>query len=149
MELAELAVVLAHEEYYHGLDPISHHCTGVAVGPSETSDGQVYIGQNWDWMESMRPYRHLLHQTGEDGLRTLTYAYPGLWASAGMNSAGVALVWVGAGYDHAASHGGRPRAGVPPYALIAEMLGQPSLEEAVAGAPRPPPPRSFIFLLAL
>ena len=148
MDLPELAVILAHEEYYHGLDPISHHCSGLAVGPSETSDGQVYIGQNWDWMESMRPYRHLLHQTGDDGLRTLTYAYPGLWASAGMNSAGVALVWVGAGYDHAASHGGRPRAGVPSYALIAEMLEQSSLDKAVDCALNVQHAGWFIFLLA-
>jgi len=143
----ELAAVLAHEEYYHG-HPVSHHCSGLAVSSRETRDGQTYIGQTWDWMESMVPYRHLLHQTAENGQRTLSYAYPGLWTAAGISTSGMALVWVGAGYDHASKHGGRARPGVPAYALIAEMLEQPSFDAAVACALEARHAGWFIFLLA-
>jgi isopenicillin-N N-acyltransferase-like protein len=147
LTVQELGIILAHEEFYHG-HPSSHHCTGLAAGPRETADGQTYIGQTWDWMESMNPYKHLVHQHTDNGHRMLTYAYPGLWASAGISSAGTALVWVGAGYDHAKQHGGQARPGVPSYALISEILEQPSFDEAVACAMATHQGGWFIFLMA-
>ncbi|MCG3148987.1 MAG: hypothetical protein PCFJNLEI_02439 [Verrucomicrobiae bacterium] len=147
MSLLDLGVILTHEEYYHG-KPLSHHCTGFAVGPRETTDGQTYIGQTWDWMYCMIPHRHLLHQTTTDGLRIFTYAFPGLWASAGMNSQGVALVWTGAAYELSLKQGAKPRAGVPSYALIAEILEQTSFAAAVDCAMRTHHAGWFLFLLA-
>lgn len=147
LTMQQLAVLLAHEEYYHG-KPLSHHCTGFAVGPTETVDGQTYIGQTWDWMWCMIPHRHLVHQTTPEGLRILTYAFPGLWAGAGMNTNGVSLVWTGVAYELSQKQGAKPRAGVPSYALISEILCQPTFEAALDCAMRMRHAGWFLFLLA-
>jgi len=147
LTMLQLAVLLAHEEYYHG-KPLSHHCTAFAAGPKETTDGQTYIGQTWDWMWCMIPHRHLVHQTTPEGLRILTYAFPGLWSGAGMNSNGVSLVWTGAAYELSLKQGAKPRAGAPSYALIAEILAQPTFEASVDCAMRIRQAGWFLFLMA-
>lgn len=147
MALGELAAILAHEEFFHG-HTIAHHCTAMAVASVETTDNRTYIGQTWDWLTSMIPHTYLLKQTAEDGMRILTYSFPGLWAGAGMNSEGVSLVWTAAGYGHAAQHGGKARDGVPSYALISEVLQKKTFDEAVAYLEAARHAGWFLFLLA-
>ncbi|NUQ64562.1 MAG: hypothetical protein HUU20_19015, partial [Pirellulales bacterium] len=70
--------------------------------------------------------------------------YPGLWAGAGLNSAGVALCWTsapGLGIPG-------PAVGIPAYLLIAHMLYQSSLEEAIEAARQAPQAGWFTFVLA-
>jgi hypothetical protein len=145
--VVELVVILAHEEYDHGHSLVPH-CTGFAATAHETLDGHVYIGQNWDWIGANAPYRHLVHQTTEAGQHILTYAYPGLWASAGLTSAGFGLTWVGAGYGYAEKHHAQARPGVPSYALIAELLEQATFEEAVQYVMEATHAGWLVFLLA-
>ena len=63
---------------------------------------------------------------------------------AGLNSAGIALCWTSAG--NWGSSG--PRVGIPSYVLIAQMLYQDTLQDAVAEARRATQAGWFTFVLA-
>ena len=76
--------------------------------------------------------------------RTITYAYPGLWASAGLNEHGLGLVWTGSGYRPKV----KPVVGVPTYALIAGILACRDCREAFTLLDRTPRAGSFIFFIA-
>jgi isopenicillin-N N-acyltransferase-like protein len=144
LKLEELVLGTLHEELYHeGILPASDHCTGLAVGPPDTRDGNSYVGQTWDWHGSTYGHSSVLAWKRPEGPSVLTYAYPGLWVSAGLNSAGVALCWTGA-YPG----GSGPRVGIPTYVLIAQMLYQESLEAALAEARRSTHAGWFTFVLA-
>jgi len=138
----ELAMVQAHEEFVHGV-----HCSVVGAGPDETSDGRVYLGQNWDWRTSMNKFKLLFKQRTERGLRVLTYAFGGLWSCVGMNSAGITLCWTSA-YHPKPELKGEAREGVPTYAIIAEVLEEEKLEDAVELVMSCPNAGWFIFSLA-
>ncbi|HDH99525.1 MAG: hypothetical protein DRQ14_05930 [Candidatus Latescibacterota bacterium] len=141
----ELAMVQAHEEFVHGVP--EPHCSVVGAGPTETSTGRVYLGQNWDWRTSMNKFKLLFKQRTERDLRVLTYAFGGLWSCAGMNSAGIALCWTSA-YHPEPELKGEAREGVPTYAIIAEVLEEEKLEDAVELVMSCPNAGWFIFSLA-
>lgn len=141
IRLEELVLLNLHEEVSRGgMLPKVDHCTAVAVGPAEGEKGDTFVGQTWDWMESVRNLSNLLHWKRPEGPGLLAYAYPGLWVGAGMNSAGVALVWTSAGQ-------GSPRVGIPSYVLIAQMLYQDSLKAALDEARRAKHAGFFTFVL--
>jgi isopenicillin-N N-acyltransferase like protein len=92
VELDELVLITLHEELFHkGVLPKVDHCTAVAVGPPDTADQCTYVGQTWDWMESVFGMSSMLHWRRSEGPSVLAYAFPGLWVGAGLNSAGLAL----------------------------------------------------------
>jgi hypothetical protein len=133
-----------HEELWHrGVLPRTEKCTAVAVGPPYTADGATYVGQTWDWMESVYGLSSMLLWERTEGPSLLGYAYPGLWAGAGMNANGIALVWTSG--DGKGIQG--PRVGIPSYLLIAQMLYQPTLKEAIAEARRARHAGWFTFVL--
>src|SRR5688572_4231140 len=117
LKLEELVLLNLHEELWHrGALPAAEHCTAVAVGPKDKGGaGDSFVGQTWDWMASVYGLSSMLHwkRPKEEGPSVLAYAYPGLWAGAGLNAAGVALCWTSAG------SGRGPRVGIPSYLLIA------------------------------
>jgi isopenicillin-N N-acyltransferase-like protein len=120
------------------------HCTAIAAGPPDTSDGNTYVGQTWDWMESVYGLSSMLHWKRPEGPSLLAYAYPGLWTGAGLNSKGLALTWTsGSGRGIAG-----PRAGIPSYILIAQILYQDSLQAAIEEARRARHAGWFTFVLA-
>src|SRR5262245_37721877 len=97
LRLEELVLVTLHEELYHrGILPPVEHCTAVAVGPPDTIDGNTYVGQNWDWMESVYGLSSMLLWQRPEGPSLLAYAFPGLWVGAGLNAAGISLCWTSA-----------------------------------------------------
>src|SRR5690606_34436414 len=100
--------------------------------------------QNWDWSPGLYAWPGVVTMKPKRGLATLTYHYPGLWACCGVNAAGLAPVWTGSAYYPAVP----PRAGVPTYLLIAELLGERSVDDALALLKRVPRAGSFVFLLA-
>jgi hypothetical protein len=141
LRLEELVLVTLHEELWHRGDlPKVEHCTAVAVGPKGREAGDTFVGQTWDWMESVRGLSSVLLWRRPEGPDLLAYAYPGLWVGAGLNAAGVALVWTSAG-------AGGPRVGVPSYVLIAQMLYQDSLKAALDEARRAKHAGYFTFVL--
>jgi hypothetical protein len=145
----EIVLLSLHEELYHrgplpgtaapgrtasstGKPHTGHgHCTAVAVGPPQTVDGATYVGQTWDWMQSVCGLSAVVEWRRDEGPSVLAYGFPGLWTGAGMNSAGVALCWTSANLER---KGLSLRVGVPSYLLIAHLLYQDSLYAALEQA---------------
>jgi hypothetical protein len=144
LKLEELILLTLHEELaLGGALPKVEHCKPVAVGAPDTADGKSYVGQTWDWMGSVFGMSNVLHWKRSEGPSVLAYAYPGLWISAGVNSAGLGMCWVtGPGY------GDGPRVGLPAYVMCAHVLYQDSLDKAIAEVRRDKFAGSFTFLMA-
>jgi isopenicillin-N N-acyltransferase-like protein len=144
LSLDEVVLITLHEEAgKKGILPKVEHCTALAAGPPDTSDGNTYVGQNWDWMESVYGLSQMLHWKRPEGPSLLAYSYPGLWVGAGLNSAGVALCWTWG--DTRGIKG--PRVGIPSYVLIAQMLYQDTLKGALEEAKRAKHAGWFTFVL--
>ncbi len=139
LRLEEAVLLTLHEELFHK-KPLPGpgaerpgHCTVLAAGPPDTADGNTYIGQTWDWMATVHGLSNMLHWKRPEGPSLLTYAYPGLWVGAGVNSTGLAFGWTSA-WDKDNIAG--PRVGIPSYVLIAHLLYQESLDAVVEEAKR-------------
>lgn len=137
--IQEMVLLLLHEEMVH-----TKNCTGFGATGSGTRDGSAIVGQNWDWSHRLYPWSSLVKIAADSLPTTLTYAYPGLWASAGLNEFGLSLVWTGAGYLPQVG----PKVGIPTYALIAGLLACKTCREAVSLLKRTPIAGCFIFFLA-
>ena len=135
----ELVVLLAAEEIFH-----DKHCTAFAATGAATRDGRAVIGQNWDGAPRMVAWPRLLRLATDALPATVTYTLPGMWACAGVNEHGLALVWT--------SSGCRPsvpsRVGVPTYLLTAGALACRDVAEAVRLLGRAPNAGCFNFFLA-
>ena len=144
LRLEEAVLLTLHEELEHrGELPALAHCTAMAAGPPDTRDGNTYVAQSWDWMKSAFGLSQMSLWKRTEGPSVLAYSYPGLWVSAGLNSAGIALVWTSAALEIKGA-----RVGIPSYALIARMLYQSTLKDAVEEARRAKRAGWFSFLLA-
>lgn len=143
----EIVLITAHEEVAGHADgelPPVTHCTALAAAPPDTSDGCTYVGQNWDWMDSVYGLSQMLLWKRTEGPSLLSYSYPGLWAGAGLNDRGVSLCWTwgdGLGIKS-------PRVGIPAYVLIAQMLYQETLDDAIEEVRRAKHAGWFAFVLA-
>ena len=128
LPIEHVTLLTQHEEIVH-----QPHCTAFAVthGP---------IGMNWDWDSNLFPWASLLRLDVTGSPRMATYAFPGLWAGAGINEHGMSLVWTGSGYSPRIE----PVNGIPTYVIIYELLRCRTVRSAHtirhAG--------SFIFFLA-
>jgi isopenicillin-N N-acyltransferase-like protein len=66
-------------------------CTAFALLPSETSDGHLLLGENWDWICGVRGA--ILRTVEPDGHRRLVFTEAGIFGGKiGFNSAGLALL---------------------------------------------------------
>jgi isopenicillin-N N-acyltransferase-like protein len=145
LRLEEHVLITLHEELYHrGVLPPVSHCTAVAVGPPETPRS-TFVGQTWDWMESVAGMSSVLDWHRDDGPSLLAYAFPGLWVGAGVNSAGLALCWTSADLGKPKQ---MPRVGLPAYVLLAHLLYQPTLDAAIEAAKRNRHAGWFTFVMA-
>jgi len=102
-------------------------CTGFAVGPSATATGEAYIGQNYDrefgW--DTTKYLFLLRVKPSSGPSIMGWTYPGQPPTYGVNSRGIATCWQ-------TPHSGERKLGVPAFVIVAEMLRQKSIGEALS-----------------
>jgi isopenicillin-N N-acyltransferase like protein len=143
--LEEITLVSLHEESsILGEKELMKHCTVIAATGPATIDGETYISQTWDeryedFWEGDKP--NLLYEKRKSGPDVLTWAYPGLLASAGMNSEGLSITWTST-----------PRApfeiGVPTYVIIAEILRKKSIAEALESIIKAKRAGSFKFTVA-
>ena len=148
LRLEEVVLITLHEELYHrGVIPAAAHCTAMAIGPPDTDDGNTYVAQTWDWMPSVFGLSSMVLWKRPKGPSLLGYAYPGLWAGAGLNSAGLALCWTSAALGQKFDADG-PRVGIPSYLLIAHLLYQETLDAAIAEARRAEQAGWFTLVLA-
>jgi hypothetical protein len=146
LELNELVLITLHEELYHkGALPKVEHCTAVAIGPPDTIGNRTYVGQTWDWMQSVAGLSSMLHWQRPEGPSLLAYAFPGLWVGAGLNSAGLALCWTSANLGDQAIGA---RVGIPAYVLLAHLLYQESLDDVESEAKRATNAGWFTFVMA-
>lgn len=135
----EIVLALLHEEIGH-----AKACTAFGATGSATAEGMAIIGQNWDWNPMLYLWPHLLRLTTDAMPATLTYAFPGLWAAAGMNENGLSLVWTSSGMFPWV----RPIVGIPTYALIAGILTCDTVDEAIGLLRRTCNAGCFLFFLA-
>jgi isopenicillin-N N-acyltransferase-like protein len=145
LKLEEVVAVTLHEEFYHqGKLPKADHCTAIAAGPPDTDDKFTYVGQTWDWFMSLYGVSQMLLWQRTEGPSLLTYAYPGLWVGAGMNSEGLAFCWTSTPSLDITG----PRVGIPSYVLIAQMLYQKKLKDAIEEVRRAKQAGWFTIVLA-
>ena len=144
--LEDAVMITLHEELYHrGVLPKVDHCTVVAAAPPVTRDGRAYLGQTWDWLESVYGTSRVLRWRRTAGPDVLAYGFPGLPVGAGLNAAGLALCWTSADLgDHALG----ARVGIPSYVLLTHLLYQKSLDDAAAEARRAKHAGWFTFVMA-
>ncbi|MCI0741489.1 MAG: C45 family peptidase [Gemmataceae bacterium] len=141
----EAVLISLHEELFHRVAlPGAGHCTAVAVGPAESGNGHAYVGQTWDWMETVAGWASVVEWRRDEGPSVLAYGFPGMWAGAGVNSSGLALCWTSADLGKKSQS---PRVGVPSYALLIHLLYQDDLESAVREAERNKHAGWFTFVL--
>ena len=143
----EIVLIQLHEELYHRATlpgPKTGHCTAVAVASSDTGDGRTYVGQTWDWMESVAGKSRVIEWRRGEVASVLAYGFPGMPVGAGVSSAGIALCWTSAGLES----GGSPRVGIPSYTLIAHLLAQKDLDAVIREARKDRHAGWFTFVMA-
>jgi hypothetical protein len=142
----EIVLINLHEEFYHRTDLPQHgHCTAVAVAPPDTGNRHTYVGQTWDWMQSVAGKSRVTEWRRPEGVSVLAYGFPGMPTGAGMNAAGIALCWTSAGLG---TKGQTPRVGIPSYMLIAHLLAQKDLDSVVREAKKNRHAGWFTFVMA-
>ncbi len=102
-------------------------CTALAAAPEVTRDGQVLLGQNWDWYTAVDtdPVLLRIRQPGKPEILTLVEA--GQVAKIGLNSAGLGVCL------NFLSHADRGQ-GLPVHVILRQMLGCAALGDAVHAA---------------
>ena len=102
-------------------------CTALAAAPEVTHQGQVLLGQNWDWYSAIEPEPILLYirQPGRPAIATLVE--PGQVAKIGINSAGLGVCL---NYLEHADRG----QGLPVHLILRQMLGCSHLGLAIRTA---------------
>jgi len=122
LPLEHITLLTLHEEVAH-----MAHCTAFVACGAATRGGRTVNAMNWDWSPSLYVWPGLLRLQVKGTPAALTCHYPGLWAAAGINDAGLSLMWTSSGGGPKS----RPRVGLPTYVLIAEVLRRRTVEEAV------------------
>ncbi len=122
-ELADVLLLNARSELMRTRD----ECTALAAGPEVTDQGQVLLGQNWDWHTAIEadPVLLRIRQPGKPEILTLAEA--GQVAKIGLNSAGLGVCL------NFLSHADRG-SGVPIHLILRQMLGCANLGAAIRAA---------------
>jgi hypothetical protein len=145
LSFEEHTLLLLHEEelYHRALMKKSPHCSAVGVITGHGKGANVLVGQNWDWSTAYYPWSTLNRFSIRGRPRIVALSYPGLPICAGVNSAGLTVMWTGAGYYPPVC----PVAGVPTYALVFELMLRTSVASAVAYLKTIRNAGSFIFFI--
>lgn len=87
-----LALNVRYEILYHqfSLNAMADGCTSFAVLPSDSANGHLLLGQNWDWIPHVQGA--VLHTVELNGLETISFTEAGIvGGKIGLNSAGLGL----------------------------------------------------------
>lgn len=118
-------------------------CTVFGATGKATRDGETFAGQTWDGVEKEwwdGEFGLLLRIRKKDGPDILDYTNPGILASAGLNGNGIAVSWNTMPQPKLAL-------GVPAYIIVAEVLRQKTLGEAVEAVRRAHRASTFHLLI--
>ena len=102
-------------------------CTAFAATGNATRKGETYAGQTWDGIENEwwdGELSLLFKVRRKNGPDILDYTNPGILACAGLNSNGISINWNTVPQKEMI-------AGVPSYIIVAEVLKQKTLGEAL------------------
>ena len=102
-------------------------CTALAAAPEVTVQGQVLLGQNWDWYTAIEPEPILLQIRQPGKPEILTLAEAGQVAKIGLNAAGLGVCLNFLGHEHQGQ-------GLPIHIILRQMLDCASLGEATRAA---------------
>jgi len=118
-------------------------CTTFAATGRATESGEVYLGQTWDTdIETFENCKaQLIAVKRPSGPNFLTYTYPGVLASAGLNSNGIGICWNTVPTLEL-------KVGVPTYIIVAEILRQKTIGDALTAILRAKRASCFNFVLA-
>jgi isopenicillin-N N-acyltransferase-like protein len=142
----EVVLINLHEELYHRTElPKQGHCTAVAVAPPDTGNKHTYVGQTWDWMQSVAGKSRVTEWRRDQGASVLAYGFPGMPMGAGLSSEGIALCWTSAALGNKSLS---PRVGIPSYVLIAHLLAQQDLDSVIREARKSKHAGWFTFVIA-
>ncbi|MEQ9145077.1 MAG: C45 family peptidase [Parvibaculaceae bacterium] len=103
--------------------------------------GTPYLGQNWDWEESLEPLITLVRIERNDGPSILMMTEPGIIGKIGLNEAGLGVCFNFLNID-------RPTNGLPTHILLRAILEAGSLDDARETIMRAGPGRSSNMLVA-
>jgi isopenicillin-N N-acyltransferase-like protein len=138
-KLEELVMVALHEEK----GAFNEKCTALGATGEATVDGETFVGQNWDmatnvWWDGDMPSLLKIRRGNKPDV--LAYVYPGFQSAAGMNSNGICMSWNSV-----------PRielkVGVPTYIIIADLLRQPTIGDALNSVLRADRAGCFNFMI--
>lgn len=117
-------------------------CTGFGVTGKATINEETYIGQNWDaTIESIKMKSvFLIKEKLNHGPDILAYTYPGNVANAGFNSNGISLSWTSVPQIG-------NQIGVPTYVIVAEILRQKRIGDAIEAVLRAKRAGCFQFFI--
>ncbi|MCL5074612.1 MAG: C45 family peptidase [Chloroflexi bacterium] len=73
-------------------DQLLFGCTVFGVTGKATTDGQSYIGENYDYRSIFKTAGMVMHLKPDEGPAALLWSMPGLLGCAGVNSAGIGVV---------------------------------------------------------
>jgi isopenicillin-N N-acyltransferase-like protein len=118
-------------------------CTSFAAVPTRTADGELLVGQNWDWLPHAADTTVILEARQDDGPDFVSVVEAGLLAKAGMNSAGIAIA---TNALVAAEDKGRPA--VPFHILLRALMDAETPADALNALGRHERSSSANYLIA-
>ncbi|UCE80620.1 MAG: hypothetical protein JSV94_05555 [Methanobacteriota archaeon] len=119
------------------------HCTAFAATGNATVDGETYEGQSWDGIEGEwwdGELSLLFKVRRKNGPDLLNYTNPGILVCAGLNSNGIGINWNTVPQKE-------PTVGVPTYIIVAEILRQKTLGDALDAVTRADRAGYFNFII--
>lgn len=122
-DLNKVLLINARSELMSAVDG----CTAMAAAPEVTSQGQVLLGQNWDWYTAVEPEPVLLRIRQPEKPEILTLVEAGQVGKMGLNSAGLGVCL------NFLEHADRGQ-GLPIHVILRQVLGCEALGDAIRAA---------------
>jgi len=120
--LEELVAINARTELMF-MSP-SQECTAIALLPEATSDKEIFIGQNWDWIRMLKGSLILLEIEQPKRPTILMLTEAGIVGKIGMNSSGIAVCLNILSAEDA-------KRGVPIHIVLRGILNAETLGDAI------------------
>jgi isopenicillin-N N-acyltransferase-like protein len=138
-----LAINTRTEVMYGFSGRMAAECTAFGARGSATENGEVLIGQNWDWLPPSSESAIVLEMEIPGRASFVTFVEAGLLAKVGFNDAGIGLV-----ANLLLTDEDRGEPGVPFHAVLRNVLAARSFEEAVGAVTRARRASSGNYLIA-
>lgn len=124
------------------LDAASFGCTSFGAMPPATSDGNIYLGQNFDTKAAFEPYVCALKLKGASELEpdAVVATFAGMVGCTGINEAGLGVV-----INHLHTYDARP--GVPFTFTMRAMLRETNVDAAIRRLAQSEPASGIHYLV--